>query len=176
VVGRAELVLADAPVPEDVVPAALAPANTASVLLAGLPRLPRFLQEGEFAYQLSTLDGQGRGQLAYIDPVSTSGTGPVADCGWLIGADAADVPLRRVTPDDRWIVQISYYAGEGNDVRVEAGDTVGGAPVVPGLHDLYVRVSGAVDRVVVEVEDPQRPICVGAVTVGSPRPLTPGGR
>jgi hypothetical protein len=175
VVGRPELVLADTAVPDDVIPGELAPANTASVLLSGLPGLPRFLQDGEIAYQLTTLDERGRGQLAYVDAVSTSRTGPDPDCGWLTGPEAADVPLRRAAPDGRWIVQISYYGGEDNVIRVEAGGTVGGALIGRGVHDLYMQVSGPVDRVVVTVDDPAKPICVGAVTVGAPRALTPGG-
>jgi hypothetical protein len=175
VVGHPDLVLADTAVPEDVVPAALAPANTAAVVLSGLPGLPRFLQDGEIAYQLTTLDDHGRGQLAYVDPVSTSRPGPAPDCGWLVGPDAAEVRLPRATPDGRWIVQISYYGGEANVIRVTAGGAVGGAPIGPGVHDLYLQVSGPVDSVVVTVDDPAKPICVGAVTVGSPRALTAGG-
>ena len=175
-VGRADLVLVDAPVPEAVVPGAMAPANTASVVLAGVPGTPRFLQEGESVNHLTALDASGRPQLASVAAVSASGTGPVPDCGWLVGTDAADVPLSQATADGQWIVKVSYFAGEDNIVRVDAGDTVGQALVGPGLHDLHLQVSGSVDRVVVEVENPQRPICVGLVTVGHARPIPPDGK
>jgi hypothetical protein len=41
---------------------------------------------------------------------------------------------------------------------------------------VYLQVSGAVDHVVVTVDDPAKPICLGAVTVGRPRALPAGGR
>jgi hypothetical protein len=176
VVGHPELLLADTVVPEDVVPSSLAPANTAAVVLSGLPNLPQFLHDGQLAYQLITLDEHGRGELAYVDAVSRSRPGPMADCGWLVGTDRADVRLPRAIADGRWIVQLSYYAGEGNVVRVQAGDTAGGGLVGAGVHDVYLQVSGAVDHVVVTVDDPAKPICLGAVTVGRPRALPAGGR
>ncbi|TFV82849.1 hypothetical protein [Blastococcus sp. CT_GayMR16] len=174
--GRTDLVLVDAPVPEAVIPGALAPAHTTAAVLAGAPGLPWVLQEGESANQLTALDPAGRPQLAAVTAVSTSRTGPEPDCGWLVGADAADVPLSRATSDDSWIVKVSYFAGEANVVRVEAGDTVTGALVGTGLHDLYVQVSGSVDRVVLAVEDPARPICVGVVTVGRALPIPPDAK
>ena len=174
--GRTDLVLVDGPVPEAVVPGALAPANTTAAVLAGAPGLPWVLREGESANQLTALDAAGRPQLAAVDAVSTSRTGPVPDCGWLVGADPVEVPLSRATRGDDWIVRVSYFAGEGNVVRVDAGDTVTGALVGAGLLDLYVRVTGSVDRVVLTVEDPQRPICVGAVTVGRAVPIPPDAK
>jgi hypothetical protein len=141
-----------------------------------VPGTPRFLQEGESVNHLTALDASGRPQLASVAAVSASGTGPVPDCGWLVGTDAADVPLSQATADGQWIVTVSYFAGEDNIVRVDAGDTVGQALVGPGLHDLHLQVSGSVDRVVVEVENPQRPICVGLVTVGHARPIPPDGK
>jgi hypothetical protein len=176
VVGHPELVLADTTVPEDVVPSSLAPANTAAVVLSGLPGLPQFLHDGQVTSQLITLDEHGRGELAYVDAGSRSRPGPVADCGWLVGPDPADVRLPRATVDGRWIVQLSYYAGEGNVLHVRAGDTTGAALVGSGVHDVYLQVRGRVDHVVVTVDDPAKPICLGAVTVGRPRALPAGGR
>jgi hypothetical protein len=176
VVGHPELVLADTTVPEDVLPSSLAPANTAAVVLSGLPNLPQFLHDGQLASQLITLDSHGRGELASVDAVRRSRPGPLTDCGWLVGPDGADVRLPRATADGRWIVQLSYYAGEGNVLRVQAGGTTGGGPVGSGVHDVYLQVSGTVEHVVVTVDDPARPICLGAVTVGRPRALPAGGR
>ena len=173
--GRTELVVADAAVPAEVVPAALAPANRTSVVLAGLPRLPAFLVEGQIVDELVTLDEEGHGQLAVVDPVAASGQGPVEDCGWLAAADAAEVPLPRETPDGRWLVQITYFAGAGNLVTVRAGDTVGGGAADAGVHNLFMSVSGSVDRVVVEVGDAQSPLCVASVAVGHPVALSPAG-
>ncbi|MGY1605754.1 hypothetical protein [Geodermatophilus sp. SYSU D00700] len=169
--GQQALVLADTPVPEEVLPAALEPANRASVVLSGLPAQPHFLQVGEIGYQLVVLDDRGRGQLAAVDPVSTSGTGPAPDCGWQVAAGPVTVPLQRPVPEGRWIVQVAYIAGAGNAITVQAGDTLGGALVGGGLHDLYLQVEGPVAELVVSVDDPQVPVCVGAVTVGVPRPL-----
>ncbi|MGY1887298.1 hypothetical protein ACI799_18555 [Blastococcus sp. SYSU DS0753] len=173
--GRVDLVLADAPVPEHVVPERLAPANRASVVLAGLPRLPPFLAEGQVVDEVVALDDQGHGQLAVVDPVSTSGSGPTPDCGWPAGEEPAEVQLPRGTPDDRWLVQIAYFAGVGNLVTVRAGDTVGAGLAEAGVHNLFVQVSGPVDSVVIEVADPQAPLCVASVAVGQPLALTPGG-
>lgn len=176
VVGHPELVLADTPVPEDVVPSALAPANTAAVVLSGLPGLPQFLQDGQVTSQLVTIDEHGRGELADVDAVSRSRPGPVADCGWLVGAERAEVRLPRPTGDGRWIVQLSYYAGVGNVLHVQAGDTTGAALVGSGVHDVYLQVRGQVGSVVVSVDDPGKPVCLGAVTVGRPRALPAGSR
>ncbi|MGY1831348.1 hypothetical protein ACI8AA_13130 [Geodermatophilus sp. SYSU D01180] len=175
VIGRPDLVLADTTVPEDVVPAALAPANRASVVLSGLPAQPHFQSVGEIAYQLAALDDRGRGQLAAVNPVSTSEAGPVPDCGWRVAEGPVTVPLEEPVPDGRWVVQVAYIAGAGNAVAVQAGGTAGGALVGAGLHDLFLQAEGPVGEVVVTVDDPSVPVCVGAVTVGTPRPLTPGG-
>lgn len=175
-VGQTDLIVADVPVPDAVIPGELAPANTTSTILAGLPAQPRFLSVGEIAYQLAVLDDDGTGQLAYVDAVSTSLPGPDPDCGWLVGAEPVTVPLPRATTAQRWIVQISYFTGQGNAVQVAAGAAVGGALIASGLHDLYFQVDGSVDDVVIEVENPASPICVGSVSVGHPRALAPGGR
>ncbi|WP_236830179.1 hypothetical protein [Blastococcus sp. KM273128] len=172
--GRAELVLADGPVPSHVVPEELAPANRASVVLAGLPRLPAFLAEGQVVDEIVTLDDQGHGQLAVVDPVSTSGPGLAPDCGWPAGDDPAEVELPRATPDGRWLVQISYFAGMGNLVTVRAGDTAGAGVAEAGVHNLFVQVTGSVDRVVLEVADREAPLCVTSVAVGQPLALVPG--
>ncbi|MGY1693976.1 hypothetical protein ACI780_03610 [Geodermatophilus sp. SYSU D00814] len=175
VIGRQDLVVADTTVPEEVVPGALAPANRASVVLSGLPAQPHFLQVGEVTHQLAALDDRGRGQLAAVDPVTTSGPGPQPDCGWQVAGAPVTVPLRQAVPPGRWIVQVAYIAGGANAVTVQAGDTLGGRLVGAGLRDLYLQVDGAVDELVVAVDDPGVPVCVGVATVGTPRPLTPGG-
>ncbi|WP_369258818.1 hypothetical protein [Geodermatophilus amargosae] len=168
---RPGVVLVDGPLPETVVPAALQPAVPASTVLAGLVDQPRWLPDGEVVYELATLDGEGRVQLAAVDPVAGSGAGPVPDCGWTAGPEPADVPLEDAAPDGRWIVQVSYLGGSDNAVFITAGGARAGALVGPGLHDLFLQVTGPVDAVRVEVQDTGRPLCVGAVRVGTTRPL-----
>ncbi|WP_104523970.1 hypothetical protein [Blastococcus atacamensis] len=173
--GRTDLVVADAAVPDGVVPAELEPANRTSVVLAGLPRLPPFLAEGQMVAELVTLDGEGNAQLAVVDPEVASGTGPDENCGWLAAADAARVVLPRESGEGRWLVQISYFAGKENGVRVTAGDTAGAGLAAAGVHNLFLQVSGSVDRVELEITDPEAPLCVTSVAVGQPRALAGAG-
>ncbi|RBY97733.1 hypothetical protein DQ237_02090 [Blastococcus sp. TF02-8] len=170
-VGRTDLVVADAPVPEDVVPSALEPANRTSVVLAGLPRLPPFLVEGQVVGELVTLDGLGNPQLAVVDPVTSSATGPDPGCGWLAADGPARIRLPRATGAGRWLVQISYFSGARNGVRVTAGDTLGAGAAEEGAHNLFVQVSGQVREVELAITDTGSPLCVTAVSVGQAAPL-----
>jgi hypothetical protein len=92
------------------------------------------------------------------------------------GPDAVDIPLQRTTGPGRWMVQLSYLAGEGNAVYLTAGDVRVPALLGSGLHDVYLQTTGRLDQVRVEVEDPRHPICVSAVQVGTARPLPPAQR
>jgi hypothetical protein len=172
---RPDVVLADSRVPAGVVPDALAPANTASAVLAGLPVPARFLGEATVVPGLAVLDDEGRVQLGYVEPVAQTGAGPVEGCGWPAGPEPADVPLDGATTDGRWYLHLTVLAGADSRLWITAGDTRAGTLATAGLRDLYVLVSGEVDRVRVEAADPGTTVCVGAVRVGSVRPL-PAGR
>ena len=173
---RPDVVLVDGPAPESVVAASLAPANTVSTVLSTLAEPPRFLPDHRIAYELAMLDDRGRLELAYVDPVTESGTGPIRDCGWVAGPDAVDIPLQRATGPGRWMVQLSYLAGVGNAVYVTVGKVRLPALLGSGLHDIYLQTTGRFDEVRVEVEDPRHPVCVSAVRVGTARPLPPEQR
>jgi hypothetical protein len=173
---RPDVVLADTTVPSDVVPNALAPANAASAVLAGLPVPARFLGEATVVPGLAVLDDEGRIQLGFVSPVARSGSGPVEGCGWAAGPEPVDVPLDGATTDGRWYLQLSYFAGADSTVWLTAGETRAGTLLASGLHDLFVLVTGEVDRVRVEVGDPGTTVCVGAVRVGPARPLPPQDR
>ncbi len=172
---RPDVVLADSTVPGDVVPDALAPANTASAVLAGLPVPPRFLGEAVVVPGLAVLDDEGRVQLGYVAPVAQTGAGPVEGCGWPAGPEPAEVPLDGATTDGRWYLHLTLLAGADSRLWITAGDTRAGTLAASGLRELYVLVTGEVDRVRVEVADPGTTVCVGAARVGSVRPL-PAGR
>ena len=174
--GRPDVVLVDGPAPEAVVPASLAPANRVSTVLDTLPQRPRFLPDDQVAYELAMLDERGGLQLAYVEPVTTSGTGPIEDCGWVAGPDAVDIPLERSTGPGRWMVQLSYLAGEGNAVQLTVGDGRVPALLGSGVHDVYLQTTGPIEAIRVEVEDPRYPVCVSSVRVGTPRPLPPAQR
>jgi hypothetical protein len=81
------------------------------------------------------------------------------------------VPLDGATTAGRWYVHLTYFAGDDSTLWITAGDTRAGTLAAEGLRDVYVQVSGEVDRVLVEVEDSGTTVCVSAVRVGSVRPL-----
>ena len=173
----ATTLLADGPVPDRVMWSLLGPWTNASVLLAGAPEKPAFLVDGQTIGSLQMLDGDGHVTRAWVPPGLAAARGPVPRCGYPVARGPRTVALPGTAPEGRWLVRVSYLAGQDSAGWVSAGDQRRAPVLLPaGLHEFFVQVEGPVDDVTVEVRDAARPICLWQVEVGVPQVLPPGFR
>jgi hypothetical protein len=105
-----------------------------------------------------------------IDAAVTSEEGPLAECGWSVGASGRSIPLRTGTLDVDWWLRIGYLASQRTDVTVTAGDVSRDATVNPGIGSLFVHATGAFDEVRVSGLAPGTTLCVDVIEVGTVEP------
>jgi len=160
--------LADTVVPPYVMPGVTQPFNTSRTLLDLTTVNVRFPDTTE---HLGVLGDDGLLRQAVVGGVSSL-PGPDAGCGW--GVDGRTViPLERAAFEFDWWLQVGYLSASNQSVVVRAGDSEVEVPLRAGVHNVYVRVSGEVDDVVVRRSsgsDPSNAICVDSVVVGLPSP------
>ena len=118
--GRGPVDLADQQVPERVVPAFLAPANSTSHLLPLLVGNARFPQSTS---HLAVLDDNGTPHQALISAAAVSKSGPVENCGWPLGEGLVTIPLETTTSAGPAWLRIGYLASVADELTV----TINGA-------------------------------------------------
>ena len=161
--------LLDQPVPEYILFGLASPNNLASQVFSVLPQRPAFTTATS---PLRMLDDTGRLVDAEVAPARTTLPGPTPDCGYEVtGADATTVPVDGPLVAWEWTVQLNYLTGDDGTVRVAIGDgTPVTAPVVNGLHSVFVRLSGGGEALTVRADDPTLRICIVSATVGTVQP------
>ncbi len=168
-------VLVDGPVPDGVLWAPFAPRNLVSTVLAAVPEAPAFLVDGAATPRLRMLDASGHVRAAWVPPVGEAPPGPVPDCGYgVFGTEPVTVPLRVPVGDLRWTVRITWLSALDNAAVVTAGEQQVPVDLPAGLNEVFLQVTGQVDRVDIRLRDGQRPLCVGQVEVGLPQALPEG--
>jgi hypothetical protein len=164
-----EVDLADTDVPDAVIPGIFAPANTVSglvPLVSGLASFP------DVSPRLGTVGPDGLLRRTLIQPGVVSQDGPREGCGWLVTGRARTIPLAGRAFDWVWWVRIGYLASRDGVVDIVAGDTRVVTDVSSGVHDVYLKVSGSFDRVLVHVRGHDARLCIDTIEVGQP---VPGG-
>ena len=171
---RPGIVLYDAPVPDGVMWSELGEQALASRVLAAVPQ-PVFLADGRSSPGLAILDAAGHVQFADVPATTAAPPGPEPGCGWYVRGPLVRIPLTAPTPPGRWVVRIRSLSAADNTAWVSAGDHRVPVLFPAGPQEAYLQVTGSVSAVTVEPADPERPICVGAVDVGVPRPYGAAG-
>lgn len=161
--------LLDAPVPDDVYAQIFAPDNMASKLV---PLVSDDVQYPESSSMLTILGDDGRVRHVEIQGGTRSLRGPAADCGWRVRGGRT-IPMNGRLFDYAWIMRIGYLASQSTPVTVKAGETTVETSLRQGLNELYVRVDGAVEDVVISGLDLQVTVCVDPVRVGNAVPGYP---
>ncbi len=162
--------LADTAVAEGVVPALFAPANQLSTYADlwgdGRMRFP------EATGQLATLAPDGGIRRAAIELGVRSERGPARRCGWTVTERGRYIPLVGAAFEWTWWVRVGYLASKASPVTVVAGDSEVTTEVQRGLHELFVQVEGAFDKVHILGLEDGATMCVDIVEVGQ---VVPGG-
>ena len=163
--------VADAVVRPAVVPGFSYPNNTLARLL---PLLASDVDFPSASADLLVLDDSGEPRRAVVDPVSVSGAGPEPDCGFRVSGSSGPtrIALEATTLDFRWWIRIGYLGSADDEVTITAAERTVETPVLRGLHNLFVEVTGRVSSVTLDGLSPGSTMCVDVVEVGT---LVPGG-
>lgn len=169
--GRQPLLVVDVPVPELVMPAVTYPSNLPSRLFAHLGEdRVRAVTSGN---DLDMLSGFGQPFPAVVSPGATSSPGPLADCGYAVGAEATQIALQGAPQDYFWWLQVSYLAGADGTLVVEVGGDRHELAVRAGAHRLFLQGEGGTADLALRTTEAATVLCVDQVTVGDIRPLEP---
>lgn len=167
-----DLRVVDAWVPEDVLSALHAPANSTAAFFRPLPEV-RVLDSGN---DLLALDEDGRAAPAYVEePALFSEEGPQPGCGHLVTTEPVVVALEQRDPpvplDPVTWLEIGYVGSEDGLVHLEYAGVSQAYPVERGPHTLLVQVRGADGQVTMQVETEDVALCVDRVRVGPVEPM-----
>ena len=91
------------------------------------------------------------------------------DC-WVVDDGRVSVPLTNGVFPWGWVMRIGYLSDREFDATVRLGDGVQTIPVHKGLGEVFVRLQGSGDRVLVTDVPPGVKFCVGDIQVGTPVP------
>jgi hypothetical protein len=141
------------------------PQNLISHMFALIRERPEFARA---TGELRMLDSAGRLREATVTWVRGIQPGPRPRCGYLVQPDApAEMPLDGPLLPAEWTAEINYLANiEGTlELALPAGPATRVA-VRPGLNRVYVRLSGAGDRIRVRAETSALSVCLAAGPVG----------
>lgn len=108
---------------------------------------PSFLTNGHSTAELSGLDDAGHIRLATVDGFRNR-PGPTSGCGWTVSRGPTTIPLAATTIGWGWTVEIDYLASMEADMTVTAGSITTKVHVLPGVHRVFVKGSGAIGAVI----------------------------
>ncbi|WP_170219427.1 hypothetical protein [Nocardioides litoris] len=167
--GQGRVDLADAPVPEQVVPASVAPWDTLGRLL---PQAGLDVAFPPVSTRLGHVDGFGHLTQAVVTPVVAGEPGPVPACGHRLDADdpTTTIALDRPVPAGVYWLRLPYLTSAADTLRVTAGEASGEAQVGRGLGSVFVDLAAGADEVTVTVEG-DATVCLDDLVAG---PLAPG--
>ena len=166
--GRTDLV--DRVVPEDVMSQLAAPANNFEFLAPLVTDAAHF---PEVSSDLAIVGDDGSLRQVAIERGVDSVPGPVAGCGWRVTERGRRIPLAGDAFDFGWWARIGYLSSQDSSVTVSAGTTSVRTRVRSGLNNLYLRLDGGFDHVMIDGLDPGTTLCVDTVEVGQPEPGGP---
>ena len=157
--------LLDGTVPPEVMSPVLAPYDRASVLL---PLHVPGVTFPEVSNDLQVATADGSVAPARVPPATTTLPGPIAGCGWRVGAQGRTFVLDHPTIDYDWWLRVGYLASQRSVATVAAGNVTRQAVLNPSLGSLFVHVPGAYGEVRIEGLYPGTTLCVDVIDVGVP--------
>ena len=123
------------------------------------------------------LDNIGRVVDADVTWVRRTVAGPRPQCGYFVGSDdTVRMPLDGPLLPSEWTAEINYLANtEGSVVMSLPVGPETKVALKPGLHRVFVRLSGAGDAITVRAATAALTVCIASGPLGylAPRP-TPG--
>ena len=150
------------------------PASLASHMFALITDRPEFDRSTD---RLRMLDNIGRVVDADVTWVRRSVAGPRPQCGYFVGSDdTVRMPLDGPLLPSEWTAEINYLANtEGSVVMSLPVGPETKVALKPGLHRVFVRLSGAGDAITVRAATAALTVCIASGPLGylAPRP-TPG--
>ena len=150
------------------------PASLASHMFALITDRPEFDRSTD---RLRMLDSIGRVVDADVTWVRRTAAGPRPQCGYFVGPDdTVRMPLDGPLLPSEWTAEINYLANtEGSVVMSLPVGPETKVSLKPGLHRVFVRLSGAGDAITVRADTAALTVCIASGPLGylAPRP-TPG--
>ena len=150
------------------------PASLASHMFALITERPEFDRSTD---RLRMLDTIGRVVDADVTWVRRTVAGPRPQCGYFVGSDdTVRMPLDGPLLPSEWTAEINYLANtEGSVVMSLPVGPETKVALKPGLHRVFVRLSGAGDAITVRAATAALTVCIASGPLGylAPRP-TPG--
>ena len=150
------------------------PASLASHMFALITDRPEFDRSTD---RLRMLDNIGRVVDADVTWVRRTVAGPRPQCGYFVGSDdTVRMPLDGPLLPSEWTAEINYLANtEGSVVMSLPVGPETKVALKPGLHRVFVRLSGAGDAITVRAATAALTVCIASGPLGylAPRP-TPG--
>ncbi len=159
--------LVDQALPDDVIPAIFAPANSVRRLLPLVENGARFPLTSP---RLAVVGPSGLLHRALVEPGVVSEDGPRRRCGWPVRSAGRDVPLTGRAFPWQWWLQIGYLSSADSPVTVSAGGSRIDTEVQSGLNTLYVMLDATFDEVRIDGLDEGVTLCVDSIIVGQPVP------
>jgi hypothetical protein len=161
-------VIADAPVPAEIVLPLLEDEASLSMVFGPLPESPAF---DEPSARLRAVDDEGRLRLVGLGGAIEARPGPVDGCGYPVRTRSTDVDLL-VPVETPVVVRVAYYTDMETTVDVTAGSTRTQFQARPGPNEVWVPVpqrGDQLDTVRFSVTDGTT-VCVTDLEAGLPFP------
>jgi hypothetical protein len=164
------VVLADRQLPDAVVPAVLTTQTLAShVLSAATPR-PQFDVATPVLYVVAD---DGSVVLADVVPSVQTPPGPDGSCGYAVRPGTSVlIPMQGSLFEWNWWLRVDYLAQSDTTLQLRVDRDTYAAPVTRGPGQVFVPVTGRVDRVLVSAPDDGGGVCVAGVRAGAATPAT----
>lgn len=160
----APLRLVDEPVPGLVMPETSFPYNLPSKFFSPLGSRIQGLDQGT---DLSMLDDTGTPLPAQVTPGATSVPGPKPPCGYLVREQYVPIQMEGTPKEFFWWAQVSYLASRPGTGVVHIGGRSTEVDIAGGLHDLFIKGSGAIKPLLIRSTTPGLVLCVDHVTIGT---------
>jgi hypothetical protein len=121
--------------------------------------------------RLLMFDDQGRLSPVAIPQtrVQLGGSG----CGFPLTGDSTSIPLSGPVIGGGWWLQVSYASPQAVDLHLVAGQEEHDLSLPKGLHNVFVQAAGDFDQVQFSDYPEHSGLCVTALTLGLPAPLSP---
>lgn len=161
------IVLLDGPVPEGIMSSWFGDEARVSTVVGLLPEQPTFDAPSE---QLRMVDGTGILREIQLSYAVTSEAAADPSCGWPVTSTTSTVPMQETVEAGEHVMSIGYLMGSDTYAEVRAGDETVRIPIRSGLNTIQLPIRSSFDAVEVTIEDTDKTLCVGSITVGVPEP------
>jgi hypothetical protein len=162
----ADTVLAPTYAPEWVAWGFIAPYNETQRVLSPAIHADRRLQPYVPAERLVAPDDTGQLRLAAVAGTSAR-PGSTPGCGWSLGPQQVEVPLRAPTADRQPVIRIGYQSDAATTLPVTLGETTVDLALKPGTGSFYVSMTSNIDHLTFGPSTTPATICTDDITAGA---------